>query len=101
MLLQITAALLQIKTMFHFKLRQLYQIITNYGSFWCYYNTLLQITAGITNYDVITNYVVTAFSSSLLTRPLIVLIFVYSKVTCLKICFSPQYYKENGETKRV
>ena len=33
MLLQITAALLQITTMCYYKLRQHYQIITNYGSF--------------------------------------------------------------------
>ena len=53
MLLQITAALLQITAMYYYKLRQLYQIITNYGSFWCYYElrqvlqftTLLQITS--------------------------------------------------------
>ena len=46
MLLQITAALLQITTMCYYKLRQLYQIITNYGSFWCYYKLrqVLQIT---------------------------------------------------------
>ena len=53
MLLQIPTALLQITTMCYYKLRQLHQIITNYG------NTLLQITAGTTIYDVITNYVVT------------------------------------------
>ena len=38
MLLQIRVALLQITTMCYYELRQLYQIITNYG------NTLLQIT---------------------------------------------------------
>ena len=59
MLLQITAALLQITTMCYYKLRQLYQIITNY----C--NTSLQITAGITNYDVTTNYGVTNFGHTL------------------------------------
>ena len=67
MLLQIKAALLQIKAKCYHKLRQLYYklrqcvlqitaasgIITNSG------NTLLQITVGITNYDIITNYVVT------------------------------------------
>ena len=112
------AALLQITAKCYYKLRQLYQIITNYASFSCYYklrqhiitnygsllqiatvryyklwqlyyklrqnaitnygsfikllqitaafrvitnygNTLLQITAGITIYGVITNYVVT------------------------------------------
>ena len=60
-----------------FKLRQLYYklrqcVVTNYGSFIKllqitaafgaianYGNTLLQITAGSTIYDVITNYVVT------------------------------------------
>ena len=76
-LLQITAALLKITTVCYYKLRELYyklrqQVITNYGSFMKllqiaaafgvitnYNNTSLQITAGITNYDVITNYVVT------------------------------------------
>ena len=43
MLLQIAIALLQITTICYYKLRQLL--------------VLLQITAGITNYDVITNYV--------------------------------------------
>ena len=57
MLLQIRVALLQITTMCYYELRQLYQIITNYG------NTLLQITACITNYDVITNYAVTLKNS--------------------------------------
>ena len=46
MLLQITAALLQITTMCCYKLRQLL--------------VLLQITASITNYEIITNYVVKA-----------------------------------------
>ena len=62
MLLQITAALLQITTICYYKLWQFYQIITNYSSFWCYYNygnTLLQITAGITIYDIITNHIIT------------------------------------------
>ena len=76
MLLQITVALLQIIAKCYYKLRQLYCklrqcVITNYGSFikllqitaafgviTNYGNILLQITAGITNYDVITNYVV-------------------------------------------
>ena len=46
----------------YYKLRQLYQIITNSSSFWCYYKLRQQI---ITNcdrcykYNVITNYVVT------------------------------------------
>ena len=59
-LLQITAALLQITAICCYKLRQLYQIITNYGSFWCY-SKLRQhiITVGSTIYDVIRNYVVT------------------------------------------
>ena len=45
-LLRITTALLQITKMGHYKLRQLYQIIANRGSFWCYYNLrqVLQIT---------------------------------------------------------
>ena len=61
----------------YYKLRQLYYklrqyVVTNYGSFIKllqitaafgaianYGNTLLQITAGSTIYDVITNYVVT------------------------------------------
>ena len=47
MLLQITAALLQITVMYYYKLRQLYEIITNYGSFWCYYKLRQHI---ITNY---------------------------------------------------
>ena len=46
-LFQITAALLQITTMCYYKLRQLYQIIANYGSFWCYYKLQQRI---ITNY---------------------------------------------------
>ena len=45
MLLQITAA---------------FGVITNYG------NTLLQITAGITIYDVITNYILTPHSAFIL-----------------------------------
>ena len=44
--------------MCYYKLRQLYQIITNYGSFWCYY----KLRQDITNYNVITNYVVTAIA---------------------------------------
>ena len=77
MLLQITITLLQIAPKWYDKLQQLYYnlrqwIITNYSSFvkllqiaaafgviTNYDNTFLQITAGITNYDVITNYVVT------------------------------------------
>ena len=80
--MQITVALLQITAKCYYKLRQLYSkwrqcFITNYGSFIKllkvtaafdviinYGNTLLQITAGITIYDVVTNYVVTAISSS-------------------------------------
>ena len=58
MLLQITAGLLQVTTISYYKLRQLYQIIITYG------NALLQITADITNYDVITNYVETVSTSS-------------------------------------
>ena len=59
-LLEITVALLQITAKCYFKLRQLYYIlrqcvITNCGSF----IKLLQIMTGITNYDVISNYVVT------------------------------------------
>ena len=56
----ITTALLQITVIGYHKLRQLCQIIT--GAFYVitkYGNTLLQITAGIANHDVITNYVVT------------------------------------------
>ena len=49
-LLQITAVLLQNTTVGDFKLRQFYYKLQQ---------TLLQITAGITNYDVITNYVLT------------------------------------------
>ena len=48
MLLQITAALLNC-----YKLRQLFVLLQ------CTSNTLLQITAGITIYGVITNYVLT------------------------------------------
>ena len=76
------AVLLQIKLKIYFKLRQ--KIITNYGNFcfWriqkllqttssfitnsssfkCHYELreiLLEVAAGIANYDVITNYVVT------------------------------------------
>ena len=75
-LLQITVPLLKITAKCYYKLRQLYYklrqcVITNYGSFikllqitatfgviTNYGNTLLQIMAGITIYDVITNYVV-------------------------------------------
>ena len=62
MLLQITTALFQIRQCVitnygsFIKLLQItatFGVITNYG------NTLLQIIAGITIYDVITNYVVT------------------------------------------
>ena len=71
------AALLQITTVRYYKLGQLYYklwqcVIANYGNFikllqimaafgviTNYGNTLLQITAGITIYDVITNLVVT------------------------------------------
>ena len=48
MLLKITAALLQITRMCYYKLRQLYQIITNYDNFWCYYKLRHHI---ITNYS--------------------------------------------------
>ena len=58
-LLQIAVALLQIKTICYYKLRQLYQIIINYGSFWCYYKLQQHI---ITNYDVIKNNVVTRWT---------------------------------------
>ena len=62
--------LLQITTKNYYKLRQLISLqnskllqitssfSTNYGNFYCYYKLrqiLLQITAGVTNYDVITN----------------------------------------------
>ena len=71
------AALLQITIVCYYKLPWLYYKLrqndmTNYSSFikllqiaaafgviTNYDNTFLQITAGITNYDVITNYVVT------------------------------------------
>ena len=43
----ITAALLQITAMCYYKLRQLYQVITNYGNCWCYYKLRQHI---ITNY---------------------------------------------------
>ena len=85
-LLQIAAALLQITTVRYYKLWQLYyklrqNMITNYGSFITNYDNvllqitaallnycklqqllvLLQITAGITIYDFITNYIITNF----------------------------------------
>ena len=81
-LLQITVALLQITAKCYYKLRQLYYklrqcVITNYDSFikllqitaafrviTNYGNTLLQITADITIYGVITNYVVTLTGTS-------------------------------------
>ena len=46
----------------HYKLQQLKNSITDNGIFWSYYNyvkMLLQITTGITNCGVITNYVLT------------------------------------------
>ena len=49
-LLQITTVLLQNTTVGDYKLRQLYYKLQQ---------MLLQITAGITNYDVITSYVLT------------------------------------------
>ena len=59
-LLQITAALIFEKFKNYYILRQVllhitavFSVITNYGKF------LLQIAAGITHYDLITNYVVT------------------------------------------
>ena len=89
MLLQITVALLKITAKRYYKLQQLYYklrqcVITNYSSFikflqitaafgaiTNYGNTLLQVTAGITIYDVITNYVVTATEAifSFFVRP--------------------------------
>ena len=44
------------------QIRAAFGVITNYG------NTLLQITAGITIYDVITNYVVTFDAKKRRTR---------------------------------
>ena len=64
-LLQITVPLLKITAKCYYKLRQFYYklrqcVITNYGSFIKLLQiTALQIMAGITIYDVITNYVVT------------------------------------------
>ena len=89
MSLQITVALLKITAKRYYKLRQLYYklrqcVITDYSSFikflqitaafgiiTNYGNTLLQITAGIAIYDVITNYVVTATEAifSFFVRP--------------------------------
>ena len=63
-LLQITVPLLKITAKCYYKLRQFYYklrqcVITNYGSFIKLLQITLQIMAGITIYDVITNYVVT------------------------------------------
>ena len=75
--------LLQITTKSYYKLRQLLflknskllqitsSFITYYSSLQCYYKLrkfLLQITAGITDYDVITNYVITIISSNRLNQ---------------------------------
>ena len=79
MLLQVTAALLQITTMCYYKygsfikllqITAAFGVITNYGnnvlqiraSITNYGNNVLQITTGITNYDVLTNYVVTTLT---------------------------------------
>ena len=55
-LLQITAALLQITTMFYYKLRQLYQIITNYDSPWSYYKLWQHITTNYGGYYKLQRY---------------------------------------------
>ena len=56
MLLQITATLLQITTMRYYRLRQFYQIITNYESFWCFSKPQQHINTNYGNYYKLRRY---------------------------------------------
>ena len=56
MLLQITVALLKITVKRYYKLQQLYQILTNYRSFWCYYKLRQHIITSYGRYYNLRRY---------------------------------------------